>query len=356
MQTTDDSQQQTINRIRQALSRTDNNFALFFALVNQAETRQLITTQLIQVLNRPVVAITANPVEINNTTLDAWLLPQLNAAPKESIIFLYNLNTAFPTEKKALRHYLQQLNWRRASLAAMQRPLVIWLPAYAIEQLAEYAPDFYDWYSNVYEFPTSTTDKASLKADFQTEFNSMEIHPAQRMRKQDKQQWLHTLSILLAEHSDRNQYRAKLLTDLGHLHKALGNLDNAQENYNTALSISQEIGNKAGKGATLNNISQIYKARGDYETALDFLQQSLAITQEIGDKAGEGATLFNMGHIHAQNKAMDKAVGAWVRAYQLAKPMQLTQVLDALANLAPQLGLPEGLQGWEALAKQQEAE
>jgi len=131
----------------------------------------------------------------------------------------------------------------------------------------------------------------------------------------------------------------------------------AQGDYETALAylkqslaIRQQIGDKAGEGTTLNNISALYHAQGDYETALAYLKQSLAIQQQIGDKAGLCATLFNMGHIYMQNKQVQEAVGAWVTVYLIAKQMNLAQALKALADLAPQLGLPEGLEGWEMLA------
>jgi len=100
------------------------------------------------------------------------------------------------------------------------------------------------------------------------------------------------------------------------------------------------------------NISQIYDARGDYDTALKYLEQSLGISQAIGDKSGLCATLFNMGHIHYQNEDVPHAISAWVTVYQLAKPMQLTQALNALEQLAGQLGLPDGLGSWEKLAQQ----
>jgi tetratricopeptide (TPR) repeat protein len=114
-----------------------------------------------------------------------------------------------------------------------------------------------------------------------------------------------------------------------------------------SLKIQQEIGDKKGVGATLNNLSQIYKARGDYATALDYLQQSLKIQQEIGDKAGLCATLFNIGHIHHQNEASALAMQYWQESYQIAKEIGLSEVLNALQNLAGQLGLPNGLAGWE---------
>ncbi|MEZ5535026.1 MAG: hypothetical protein R3F02_05310 [Thiolinea sp.] len=67
--------------------------------------------------------------------------------------------------------------------------------------------------------------------------------------------------------------------------------------------------------------------------------------------AGLCATLFNMGHIHRQNEEVQEAVSAWVTAYQLAKKMNLAQLLEALENLAPRIGLEGGLAGWEALAQ-----
>jgi len=131
-----------------------------------------------------------------------------------------------------------------------------------------------------------------------------------------------------------------------------------QEDYETALSylkqalsIQQQIGDKAGEGTTLNNISPIFQARGDYETALSYLKQALSIQQQIGDKAGMCVALFNMGYIHKQNRQIQEAFGAWVTAYKIAKPMRLAKVLQALAELALQLGLPEGLEGWEMLAQ-----
>jgi len=148
----------------------------------------------------------------------------------------------------------------------------------------------------------------------------------------------------------------KTLNNISQIFKAQGDYPTALAYLNQSLAICQQIGDKAVEGATLNNISQIFKAQGDYPTALAYLNQSLAIRQQIGDKAGLCATLFNIGHIHWQNEQVQEAVSAWVAVYMVAKPMNLAQALQALANLAPQLGLPEGLQGWEALARRMQDE
>ena len=68
--------------------------------------------------------------------------------------------------------------------------------------------------------------------------------------------------------------------------------------------------------------------------------------------AGLCATLFNIGHIHYQNEEIPQAMKAWVEVYRRAKSMNLAQALDALGNLAEQLGLAGGLEGWEKVAKQ----
>jgi hypothetical protein len=58
-----------------------------------------------------------------------------------------------------------------------------------------------------------------------------------------------------------------------------------------------------------------------------------------------------MAHISWQNNQKNEAMGMWTNAYIIARQIGYAQVLQALANLAPQLGLPEGLEGWEELAK-----
>lgn len=113
-----------------------------------------------------------------------------------------------------------------------------------------------------------------------------------------------------------------------------------------------EADNPQIRGEALGQIGKQYLHIGQYDTALNFLKQSLAIRQEIGDVAGLCVTLFNMGHIHLQNEEVTEAVQAWVTVYQLAKKLNLAQALQALENLAGNLGLEGGLQGWEMLAQQ----
>ncbi|MEK7703229.1 MAG: hypothetical protein AAB317_04640 [Nitrospirota bacterium] len=49
---------------------------------------------------------------------------------------------------------------------------------------------------------------------------------------------------------------------------------------------------------------------------------------------------------------MQEAVRAWVTVYQIAKQINLAEALQNLENLAPELGLSNGLEGWEKLSQQ----
>ncbi|MCY7324028.1 MAG: tetratricopeptide repeat protein, partial [Phormidesmis sp. CAN_BIN36] len=74
-----------------------------------------------------------------------------------------------------------------------------------------------------------------------------------------------------------------------------GQYPQALEQYQQALAITREIGDRAVEGSTLVNIGSVYRSQGQYPQALEQFQQALVITREIGDRAGEGATLNNMG-------------------------------------------------------------
>ncbi len=87
-------------------------------------------------------------------------------------------------------------------------------------------------------------------------------------------------------------------------------------------------------------------------------KRDLIICQKIGDSAGLCVTLFNMGFMYIQNEQQQEAFSTWVNSYLIAKKINYYQVLEALKKkLTPQLGLPEGLAGWEELAnKMQKSE
>ena len=501
-----------LTRLARVLRRSQGGFSLFFAECNLPVLRQQLATALLERLESPPVRVDLSPTDIDTETIDEIIARQVNGSPPDAPVFLFGLEQLLPSlSSDKLRATVQQLNWRRSSLARLQRPLLIWLPRYALDLLAEQTPDFYDWYSGVFSFAVQTEQREQSEAGaFQDLWSETGVHAAEHMSSSEKKRWLGTLQELLHEHPEMDKSRAVLLENLGYLLDSMGDREKALSYYQQSLTIKQEIGDKSGEGTTLNNISQIYDSRGDFDTALNYLKQSLQIQQDIGDKSGEGttlnnisqiydsrgdldtalnylkqslqiqqeigdksgegttlnnisqifkihgdfdtaldylkqslqiqreigdksgegitlnnisqifktrgdlnaalnylkqslqiqqevgnkfgegttlnnisqiydsrgdfdtalnylkhslqiqqeignvaglcATLFNIGHIHQQNAETEEAMIIWVEVYRLAKKMNLAQALNALENLAPQLGIKDGLEGWERLS------
>ena len=340
-----------LKRLRKAVQRAGDAFALFFVECNLPSLRDELADALAADMLPPPVRVDISLLMGGTLALDELIALQVKDTPAP--VFLFGLEQWLPIlSEDKLRSTVQQLNWRRNRYASLQRPLVIWLPRYALNILAEQTPDFYDWYSGVFVFQASAELQMQTEGrSLQTLWSDSQVHAADRLSHEEKTRWLHTLRELLQGHAQEDMGRTNLLNNLAYLIYSLGDNLQALEYYQQSLLISREIGDKSGEGATLNNMATIAHARGDYATALDYLEKSLAIQQEIGDAAGMCATLFNMGHIHRQNAEQDESMRLWVKAYGIAKQLNLAQVLDALGNLAEELDLPGGLAGWDALAE-----
>jgi tetratricopeptide (TPR) repeat protein len=98
---------------------------------------------------------------------------------------------------------------------------------------------------------------------------------------------------------------------------AIGDRDGALGDYEQALPIARDVGDRAGEATTLNNMGSVHWARGDLPAALDHYQQALPIRRDVGDRAGEAATLNNIGSVH---QALGDQQGA-LNLYQQALPI-----------------------------------
>ncbi len=118
--------------------------------------------------------------------------------------------------------------------------------------------------------------------------------------------------------------------------------DNALDYLKQSLDIVRDLRDKEREGVILSNISQLYDVRGDYVAALEYAKQAETVQMAIGEKAGLCATLFNMGHLYWKSNQQKEALSVWQRSYQMAKSMELAQVLTAFEKLAEKVDLPAG--------------
>jgi tetratricopeptide (TPR) repeat protein len=90
---------------------------------------------------------------------------------------------------------------------------------------------------------------------------------------------------------------ARALHGLATIDANQGDYETARKKFQSALEISQQIGDRAGEASTLNNLASIDLDQGDYGTAREKFQTALEILQQIGDRAGEAKTLHNLASI-----------------------------------------------------------
>lgn len=295
-----------LKRLRKSLQRAGETFALFFVECNLPGLRDELAAALAQ-------DMTIVRVDLSMLTSDVLALDELIAKQVQDTtgpIFLFGLEQWLPSlSEEKLLSTVQQLNWRRNRYAALQRPLVIWLPRYALDILAEHTPDFYDWYSGVFVFHASSEMQTQAEGISLQAINSDSgIHAADRLSQDEKIRWLHTLKELLQGHIQEDSGRAALLGNLAYLMDSMGDYAQALDYFQKSHAICLKIGDKKGEGRSLNNISLIFKARGDYTKALEYLEKSLAISREIGDIEGEGTTLNNISQIYNAHGDYDTAL------------------------------------------------
>ncbi|RMG22501.1 MAG: tetratricopeptide repeat protein, partial [Methanobacteriota archaeon] len=222
---------------------------------------------------------------------------------------------------------LQFLNIHREIFGKHRILCVFWMKPETLDQMLWLAPDFWDGRIHAYRFERQRDylkrprKYVRLLQNLQEKYYESREQAETMIRKgesgdkllraffnvgkaareagkmNEAMGWLEKALSISREIGDRAG-EGVTLNNIGMIYHARGDYEQALKYYQESLSISREIGDRAGEGVTLNNIGQIYNARGDYEQALKYYQESLSIFREIGDRAGEGVTLDNIGQIY----------------------------------------------------------
>ena len=126
--------------------------------------------------------------------------------------------------------------------------------------------------------------------------------------------WYHQLGIIAQIQGDyniaHNQYQQALTIEeqlddragmastygqLGVLAQDRGDYDTAHNLYEQSLHIKEQLGDRAGMAKTYHNLGILSQDRGDYDTAHNQYQQALAILKELGDQASMAASYHQLG-------------------------------------------------------------
>jgi tetratricopeptide (TPR) repeat protein len=121
-----------------------------------------------------------------------------------------------------------------------------------------------------------------------------------------------------------------------------GDLDRALSLYQESTELSEQLGDKKGKAASLSNMAQVFLTRGDLDRALSLYQESTELSEQLGDKQGKAASLSQLANLYMIKKDWDKAESVISQSLELCK--QLGQI-DAIAFNIVKLGQVDEARG-----------
>ena len=106
---------------------------------------------------------------------------------------------------------------------------------------------------------------------------------------------------------------ARSLASLGVIYSQEGNYYVALENYQNALKLYQEIGDKNSISKAYNNIGVVYKSQLNQIKALEYFKKALKIQEEIGEQTVP-VTLTNIGVIYFEQNNFEAALNYYTNA------------------------------------------
>ncbi|MBN4062098.1 tetratricopeptide repeat protein [Bacteroidales bacterium AH-315-I05] len=115
--------------------------------------------------------------------------------------------------------------------------------------------------------------------------------------------------------------------------------EQAQSNYQKslefaieALSLSEVLGFKKGKGNSLNNIGVAHYKKGNYNESIEYFLDALKIREKIKDEKGIAAIYNNIGGIYTNQGDYKKAADHFESAMQLFEHLNDKKGIASCAN------------------------
>ena len=300
------AEQPALSSLLQVLRRVQG-FSLYFARCDVPSYRIKLTEAIRTQLSRPVVVIdTAELAAMEQTTrpaIDGFVEKELDGVSEDAVVFIVGLENLLPSrdEERTLKT-AAELNWRRGSFQRMRRPIVFWLPGYALTVLARNAPDLYDWYSGVYEFDPTSKDRSEMTRGSLATIN--ETEDRRWMPADERDRWEDVLQELLANaeaDSDPNNLsqaeaveQSDLLDRIGKLYRQRAEYEKAKSYRTRALKISEAAfgPNHPNVATSLNNLASVLKDLGELQNARDLFERSLGIRRQfLGDDHSKTKTV-----------------------------------------------------------------
>lgn len=145
---------------------------------------------------------------------------------------------------------------------------------------------------------------------------------------------VHTHGLRAARDSGDRSGEAHALTNLGLVHRLLGEYGPAAKHLREAIDLYRLIGERNGEARALSNLGIVADRRGEYASADEHLQQALAVYRELDDRHGMAAVLTNLGGVHGRPGGYARAADHLTEARTLFRELgDRVGEASALVNL-----------------------
>jgi tetratricopeptide (TPR) repeat protein len=141
---------------------------------------------------------------------------------------------------------------------------------------------------------------------------------------------------LSASSQSAKKMQGTVYSDLGDSLAAIGQFDEAQRQYETALSIKREVDDHRAVGATLGQLGTLAEMRGDLAEARRRHTEALKTFRALGEPQMETVALHQLGRVAQEAEEWDEAENCYREALKLEEQ---TDNKPYAASTCNQLGL-----------------
>ncbi len=126
-------------------------------------------------------------------------------------------------------------------------------------------------------------------------------------------------SLFLSNKLDLIQTIPVLETELGMVHRALGDYRAAKDMYERALAIWKKKGNLTFQANLLNSLGVLHHTQGDYETAAITFEEGLDCARRSGYQHVEALLLTSLGDLYVEMGELEIARHTYEKAEDIAR-------------------------------------
>jgi len=130
---------------------------------------------------------------------------------------------------------------------------------------------------------------------------------------------------------------AQIHNSLGTIARTLGNNDEAEEYFRSALSLFEEENRPIGKSAVLLNLALNYRYKGLYKEEYDYLRIATQITENLNSKFYLSACYSELGKYFMIRDDFENALDYYNKTYDIASDLmdiqRQAEILESIGNL-----------------------